>query len=182
MSGAPDLAVDILERSPLWRERVAGLDALCTETARAAFAGAPASQAGEGRVGARGGDERGACELSIVLGDDALLRALNATWRGVDKPTNVLAFPAEGGETPPDAPRLLGDVVIAFETVAREAEAQGKPLAHHLRHLIVHGVLHLLGLDHIEAAEAERMEALERAILRRLDVPDPYRVSEASDG
>jgi probable rRNA maturation factor len=185
MSDAPDLTVDIVERAPLWRERVAAIDALCTETARAALLGAtslnppphplpnPPPLAGEGRVGQ---------ELSIVLGDDALLRELNGKWRGIDKPTNVLAFPAEGSEVPPDAPRLLGDVVIAFETMAREAETQGKPVAHHLRHLIVHGVLHLLGYDHIEPAEAERMEALEAAILRHLDVPDPYRVSEASDG
>src|SRR5207248_8083963 len=114
--------------------------------------------------------------------DDTLLRELNATWRGIDQPTNVLAFAAESGETPPDAPRLLGDVVIAFETVAREAQAQGKPLAHHLRHLIVHGVLHLLGWDHEEPTEAEQMEALEVAILQRLAVPDPYRMSEASHG
>ena len=168
-SGAPDLAVDIVERSLLWREPVADLDALCTETARAALAGSAMPL-------------RGPSELSIVLGDDAPLRQLNARWRGIDKPTNVLAFAAEERESPPDAPRLLGDVVIALETLAHEAEAQGKPLVHHLRHLIVHGVLHLLGYDHIEPAEAERMEALEAAILRRLDVPDPYRVSEASDG
>jgi probable rRNA maturation factor len=169
MRNAIDLAVDVVERSPLWRERVAGLDTLCATTARAALA-------------ASGGNERGGGELSIVLADDALLRALNGKWRGIDKPTNVLAFAAESDESPPGAPRLLGDVVIAFETVAREAEAQGKPLAHHLRHLIVHGVLHLLGWDHEDPGEAERMEALEVAILRRLDVPDPYRVSEASHG
>jgi len=169
MRNAIDLAVDVVERSPRWRERVADLDTLCATTARAALA-------------ASGGNERGGCELSIVLADDALLRALNGKWRGIDKATNVLAFAAESDETPPGAPRLLGDVVIAFETVAREAEAQGKPLAHHLGHLIVHGVLHLLGWNHEDLAEAERMEALEVAILRRLDVPDPYRVSEASHG
>jgi len=189
MSDATDLAVDVVERAPLWRERVPELDALCVETARAVFAAAPLPnpppqagernqknpppQAGEGRVGA---------EVSIVLADDALLHELNAKWRGIDKPTNVLAFPAEGGETPPGAPRLLGDVVIAFETVAREAEAQGKLLAHHLRHLIVHGLLHLLGWDHEDPAEAERMEAFEVAILQHFDVPDPYRMSEASHG
>lgn len=169
MRNATNLAVDIVERSPLWRERMADLDALSAATARAALA-------------ASGGDERGACELSIVLADDALLRALNAKWRGIDKPTNVLAFAAESEAMPPGAPCLLGDVVIAFETVAGEAEAQGKPLAHHLRHLIVHGVLHLLGWDHEDAAEAERMEALEVAILQRLEVPDPYHVSKASHG
>src|SRR5579864_210127 len=170
MSNAVVLAVDIVERAPFWRERVAGLEALCAETARATFASAHQR------------DEHGACELSIVLADDALLRELNATWRGIDTPTNVLAFAAESGAAPPGAPHLLGDVVIAFETVAREAEAQGKPFAHHLRHLIVHGVLHLLGWDHEDAAEAERMEALEVAILQHFDVPDPYRMSEASHG
>ncbi|HEV2551393.1 MAG TPA: rRNA maturation RNase YbeY [Stellaceae bacterium] len=169
MRSETDLAVDVVERSPLWRERVADLDPLCAATARAALA-------------ASGGEDRGACELSIVLADDALLRALNAKWRGIDKPTNVLAFAAEDAETPPGAPRLLGDVVIAFETMAREALAQVKPLDHHLRHLIVHGVLHLLGWDHEDPAEAERMEALEVVILQRLDVPDPYRMSEASHG
>jgi probable rRNA maturation factor len=169
MRNATQLAVDVVERSPLWRARLPELDALCAETARAALAGAPTPAARPS-------------ELSIVLADDALLRALNATWRGIDKPTNVLAFAAESDETPPGAPHLLGDVVIAFETVAREAEAQGKPLAHHLRHLIVHGVLHLLGWDHEDAAEAERMEALEVAILQHFDVPDPYRMSEASHG
>lgn len=189
MRDATDLAVDVVGRSPLWRERVPDLDALCVETARAVFAAAPLPnpppqvgkgdqenpppQAGEGWMGA---------EVSIVLADDALLRELNGKWRGIDKPTNVLAFAAESGETPPGAPRLLGDVVIAFETVAREAEAQGKPLAHHLRHLIVHGVLHLLGWDHEDPIEAERMEAFEVAILQHLGVPDPYRMSEASHG
>jgi probable rRNA maturation factor len=179
MRDASNPAVDVVERSPLWRERIADLDALCAETARATFAASPLPspppQPDEGKAEIL-------CELSIVLADDMLLRELNGKWRGIDKPTNVLAFAAESGETPADAPRLLGDVVIAFETVAREAEAQGKPLAHHLRHLIVHGVLHLLGWDHEEQAEAERMEALEVAILRHLEVPDPYRVREASHG
>jgi probable rRNA maturation factor len=171
MRNATDLAVDVVQRSPLWRERLADLDAVCAATARATFAASPLPE-----------DERGGCELSIVLADDALLRELNARWRGVNKPTNVLAFAAESSAMPPDAPRLLGDVVIAFETVVSEAEAQEKPLAHHLRHLVVHGVLHLLGWDHEDAAEAERMEALEVAVLHELGVPDPYRVSEATHG
>lgn len=175
MRDATDLAVDVVERSPLWRGRVTDLAALCAETTRAAFARAFLPDPPPG-------DRPPARELSIVLADDALLRELNAKWRGIDKPTNVLAFAAESGDTPPGAPCLLGDVVIAFETVAREAEAQGKPLAHHLRHLIVHGVLHLVGWDHEDPAEAERMEALEVAILQHLDVPDPYRMSEASHG
>jgi rRNA maturation RNase YbeY len=116
----------------------------------------------------------------VVLGDDALLRRLNRQWRGQDKPTNVLAFPtADGAPAPvdsqPGAPLLLGDVILAFGTVADEAVAQGKALADHFTHLVVHGVLHLLGFDHEEAAAAMRMEALETAVLARLGIADPYR-------
>jgi probable rRNA maturation factor len=95
---------------------------------------------------------------------------------------DMLSFPVAAATWPPGAPRLLGDVVLAFETVAAEATAQGKALAHHLRHLVVHGVLHLLGYDHEAAGEAARMEALEVAVLAGLGVPDPYRVAEASHG
>ena len=116
-------------------------------------------------------------ELCINLADDACQQRLNRDFRGRDLPTNVLAFPAWApGETPAsDAPLLLGDVVLAFETVAREAEEQRKPLAAHLSHLTVHGVLHLLGYDHLVPDEALRMEALESSILASLGVPDPYR-------
>ena len=106
------------------------------------------------------------------------------TWRGKDSSTNVLAFPAADPSVPvpPGAPLLLGDVVLAFETVRREAVEQQKPLADHLRHLVVHGVLHLLGFDHEITREAERMEALEVAVLATLGIPDPYRMTEASHG
>jgi probable rRNA maturation factor len=116
-------------------------------------------------------------ELAISLADDAVQQGLNRDWRGIDRPTNVLAFPAwePGTEIPPGAPLLLGDVVLAFETVAREADEQGKPLSDHLSHLIVHGVLHLLGYDHATEAEAVAMESLETSILASLGVPDPYR-------
>ena len=116
-------------------------------------------------------------ELSIVLADDAEQRRLNREFRGHDRPTNVLSFgTAEPGlRAPPDAPLLLGDVVLAFETVAREAAAQHKPLVDHLRHLVVHGVLHLLGHDHEAADAAAAMETLERSVLAKLGVPDPYR-------
>jgi probable rRNA maturation factor len=114
-------------------------------------------------------------ELAIVLTDDSAIRALNRDWRGKDTATNVLSFPApasppaEGGH-----PRLLGDIVIAYETTAREAGAEARPFRHHLTHLAVHGFLHLLGHDHVADAEAEAMEALEIAVLARLDVPNPY--------
>ncbi len=111
-------------------------------------------------------------ELSIVLTDDSSIRAINAQWRHKDEPTNVLSFPAPAPM--PGAPRLLGDIVIAHETTTREAEAEGKPFANHLGHLAVHGFLHLLGYDHESDADAEVMERLERDILARLDIPDPY--------
>ena len=116
-------------------------------------------------------------ELVVVLADDAEQRQLNRDWRGIDRPTNVLAFPAwaPGAQLPRDAPLLLGDVVLAFETVAREADEQDKPLADHFGHLIVHGVLHLLGYDHASDMEAVEMERLETSILAELGVADPYR-------
>jgi probable rRNA maturation factor len=117
---------------------------------------------------------QGESELSIVFTDDAHIRALNAGWRKKNKPTNVLSFPAFptkiGGPLPP----MLGDIVLASETVAHEAGAEDKPLAHHIGHLVVHGLLHLLGHDHEAEDEAEAMEALERAALARLAIPDPY--------
>jgi probable rRNA maturation factor len=116
-------------------------------------------------------------EVAIVLADAGLQRRLNRDYRGVDAPTNVLAFPAWGlgVHVPIGAPVLLGDVVLALEIIAREASEQSKPIADHLRHLVVHGVLHLLGYDHMTQAEAAMMEALERSILAGLGVPDPYR-------
>jgi probable rRNA maturation factor len=111
-------------------------------------------------------------EIGIVLADDARIQSLNKSFRGTDKATNVLAFPAPKQHG--DGPRPLGDIVLAYETLAREAEAEGKTAEHHLAHLAVHGTLHLLGFDHIEDKDAEAMEARERAILAKLGVPDPY--------
>ena len=112
--------------------------------------------------------------LAILLTDDAAVRELNRRWRGKDAPTNVLSFPAAESAAP-----WLGDVALAFETCAREAEGQGKPFGDHVAHLVVHGVLHLVGWDHQTDAEAERMEGLERDILARMGVPDPYRERDA---
>ncbi|HEY1943306.1 MAG TPA: rRNA maturation RNase YbeY [Roseiarcus sp.] len=119
-------------------------------------------------------------ELCVHLETDAHVRELNARWRGLDKPTNVLSFPAADLASLAQA-RLLGDIVLAFETVAREAEEEGKPLADHYRHLVVHGFLHLVGFDHEDDADAEIMEAMETRILARLGVPDPYRACELMD-
>jgi probable rRNA maturation factor len=120
-----------------------------------------------------------AAELAIVLTDDSAIRSLNRVWRGIDAPTNVLSFPTSG---PSGADRLIGDIVVAYETVAREAAAQGKPFAHHLAHLAVHGFLHLLGYDHERDSDAERMEGIERDVLRHLRIPDPYGSSSKGDG
>jgi probable rRNA maturation factor len=114
-------------------------------------------------------------EVSVVLGSDALVRRLNRAYRGKDAATNVLSFPFQ---KPPGARAVLGsylgDVVLAAETVAREAAEQAIPPRHHLQHLVVHGLLHLLGRDHQTDAEAEAMEQLEVDILRTIGVADPY--------
>ena len=110
-------------------------------------------------------------EVSIVLCDDAFIAELNRKWRRIDAPTNVLAFPSGG---PVASTPVLGDIVIAFETTAKEAADSGKPLRAHVAHLMAHGFLHLIGYDHIADAEAETMEALERAVLARLGITDPY--------
>ena len=113
-------------------------------------------------------------ELAIVLTDDSAIRALNRDWRSRDAATNVLSFPTPETDHAHGTPRLLGDIVIAYETTDREARAENKPFAHHAAHLAVHGFLHLAGYDHAEDVEAAAMENLETAILARLDVPNPY--------
>lgn len=121
--------------------------------------------------------DTGDAELAVMLTDDAGIRALNKNWRGIDKPTNVLSFPAiqpPAGREPDGAPRMLGDIAIAYETVRREADDEDKPFAHHLSHLAVHGFLHLVGYDHEADGDADAMEALERDVLARLGIPDPY--------
>jgi probable rRNA maturation factor len=126
----------------------------------------------------------GEAELAVMLTDDAGIRTLNSNWRGVDKPTNVLSFPAlqptaAGG--PDDAPRMLGDIAIAYETARKEADDEQKPFDHHLSHLAVHGFLHLIGYDHEKDDDAEAMEALEQEILAQLGIPDPYADRERMD-
>jgi probable rRNA maturation factor len=165
----PEIAVAITVPCRRWRAALPAAKAQAETAARAALA----------RV-YRAGVPRCGVELSLVLGDDRLVRGLNRRWRGQDKPTNVLSF-ATGEGASGDAPLLLGDVVLAFETVASEAASQGKPLADHMAHLVTHGVLHLAGWDHEAAAEARRMEALERRILAGLGVPDPYGPRDPAD-
>ena len=108
-------------------------------------------------------------DVVVLLTNDAAVRDLNGRFRDKDRPTNVLSFPA-----PESAAPHLGDIVLAYGVCAAEAETQGKTLADHLSHLVVHGVLHLLGRDHVDDAEAEEMEAEERDVLARIGVADPY--------
>ena len=153
---APALDVDVMRHEGAWTERDIS-DALVELAAHAALAVAPPSKAA-------------LYEVTVVLTDDAEIQSLNRTWRGKDEPTNVLSFPA--GDVPDAA--LLGDIIIAFETTAAEAADKAIPLSDHVSHLVVHGMLHLLGYDHLDDAEAERMENLERQALASLGITDPY--------
>jgi probable rRNA maturation factor len=126
----------------------------------------------------------GEAELAVMLTDDAGIRTLNSNWRGIDKPTNVLSFtalPPTGPSGPDDAPRMLGDIAIAYETTRKEADDEQKPFDHHLSHLAVHGFLHLIGYDHETDGDAESMESLEQEILAQLGIPDPYADRERMD-
>ena len=157
----PTCTIDVLVESPLW-SGIAGIESCVRRTVAAAL---PPDHAD--------------CELAVVLTDDHSMRALNARFRGSDTATNVLSFPTPRPSRPPadqsrGEPISLGDIVIAFETAQAEAAAEGKEFGHHVAHLLVHGVLHLLGYDHHADPEAEAMEARERAILMQLDMPDPY--------
>lgn len=118
-----------------------------------------------------------AASTAVRLTDDAEVRRLNRQFRGKDQPTNVLAFPA-----PANPERHLGDVALAFGVCAREAAEQDKTLGGHMQHLVAHGVLHLLGYDHMTDAEAEEMERLERAVLAGLGISDPYAAEQGDHG
>jgi len=165
----PDLT--ILVQDPHWQalveeDRPLDPEAVLRRALAATLAAVPAPA---------GLAERGA-EVALVLTDDAAMQELNREWRGIDRPTDVLSFPGDDGFVPPEEPLPLGDIVLARETILRDARALGRSLAHHLSHMGIHGMLHLLGWDHAEDGEAERMEAQERRILRELgfveDDPD----------
>jgi probable rRNA maturation factor len=112
-------------------------------------------------------------ELALLLSDDAHVKSVNQEWRSIDKPTNVLSFPSVEPQKLARAP-FIGDIIIAYETVQREAETEGKDFADHFTHLVVHGFLHLIGFDHQTDEDAKRMESLETQILAELDIPDPF--------
>ena len=164
------VSLDISVPSPLWR-RLPRARVIARETIAAAVEGGGPSIDRPDRRASLQTPYGGA--VSLCLADDAALQALNLRWRGIDKPTNVLSFPSSQPGRRGD-PMTLGDIALAYETLAREAEALGLPLADHYRHLLAHGFLHLIGYDHETDAEAERMEALETRILTRLGVGDPY--------
>jgi probable rRNA maturation factor len=162
---APAILIDLAVEAAGWGHPP-DLEALVQRAADAAIA---VAYAGVGDVAA-----------DVLLSDDETMRELNRTWRGFDKPTNVLSFPAPAIAGVP-GPRHLGDVVLAYGTLEREALADDKSLADHAAHLVIHGLLHLLGYDHETAVEAEAMETLERRALARLDIADPYRDSTPLD-
>ena len=120
-------------------------------------------------------------EISFLFCDDARIRELNREWRNMDKPTNVLSFPASEPGRLSTSP-LLGDIAVAFETVERESIDEQKTLPDHVSHMIVHGFLHLLGFDHENERDAEEMESLERRALARLGIADPYAATEPVRG
>jgi probable rRNA maturation factor len=189
----PAPAIDILIESPLWR---------------AAPGAAAVLRRAIGEAADSAGPPAGAAALAVVLCDDAAMRKLNERWRGRAEPTNVLSFPAvhatgmrehdpekwvpvfgkdhaqinkiERDDESKKSHLALGDIAIAYETTAREAEADGKRFADHLAHLAVHGFLHLLGYDHQSDDEADAMERLERVILARLGIADPYAVGDSA--
>ena len=154
----PGIVAEVMVESPLWR-RLPQAEA----TIRTAIAAAARNE----RVAAG--------ELAIVLCDDAMIRGLNRDWRGIDKPTDVLSFPSH------DPKSGLGDIIIAFETLAADAAAQKKPFDRHLAHIVVHGFLHLLGYDHEEDRAADEMERREVDILAQLAIADPYARCEIDD-
>jgi probable rRNA maturation factor len=164
------LQADIVVQSDLWRQH---------RNARMLVRRALA--AAHGAVGDRKRRKTTAnAEVAVVLTDDAAIREINKQWRNQDKPTNVLSFPAAPAAARGAAadPIALGDIIIAYETLMREATHEEKAFSHHLSHLVVHGFLHLVGFDHENEAEAVVMEQREREILAELGVPDPYAGSE----
>lgn len=151
---APSITIQV--QSPLWEAEPAA-----EQTVRDAIAAAAATLSTADN------------EVSILLTDDKAIRLLNREWRGIDKPTNVLSFPAATTKASVRMP-LFGDIVIAYETLKRECADEDRIFLHHLAHLTVHGFLHLIGYDHLAEAQAEEMEGLESKIMTRMQMPDPH--------
>jgi probable rRNA maturation factor len=153
------LEIEVTQLSESWRD-LPGIDTIARQAIEASFA----------LAGLR---LKEGAEVGVQLADDAQVRALNRQWRKIDKPTNVLSCPAADARGLATAP-MLGDIVLAYETIRAEASAEEKALGDHATHLIVHGFLHLLGFDHLTDAQAETMESLETRILAELGIADPY--------
>ncbi len=153
------MTVAIAVEDEAWNA-IPGLEHLTRATVAAAFAVTGVEEAG--------------FDASILFADDAAMAALNGKWRGKAHATNVLSFPAEDMPLPDGEARPLGDIILASGVVAREAAQQGKSLPDHTTHLIIHGLLHLLGYDHQDDGEAREMEGLETEILKGLGISDPY--------
>jgi probable rRNA maturation factor len=167
---SPGIEIAVVAQDPTWREILKAPEEVASRAARAALRHRGAAACGgANRKSLFGGAGTGPTELAVVLADDRLVRSLNRKYRGRNKATNVLSFPGLDGPGAPGAPCLLGDIVLARETVVREAGEQGKTPADHLAHLVVHGVLH------------QTMESLERAVLAGLGVADPYLSSAPTD-
>ncbi len=167
MTPAPNLSIaapsiDIQLASPLW-----GAQPQAEQTVRDTIAAAAALAKAVG-------------EVSIVLTDDAAIQLLNRDWRGIDKPTNVLSFPASPMKAGGTA-KMLGDIVIAYETLAQECDDEDRVFLHHLAHLTVHGFLHLIGYDHQTETQADAMEGLESKIMSVMKMPDPYLTRDIGD-
>jgi probable rRNA maturation factor len=158
------IAVSVIVEHDAWHEAIADPLPLLRHAAAAALAQARRDR--RSRSTAKPA-------VAVALIDDRAMRKLNRTYRGKDKPTNVLSFPA--GEAGEGKTLALGDIALALGTVKREAKAQGKTLGDHVSHLMVHAVLHLLGYDHESDPDAELMETLERKALAALGISDPYR-------
>jgi probable rRNA maturation factor len=180
-TSARDLDISISLEAGDWGAVVADVEQRIETAARAAFDAAERPSVLDGAP----------AEMSLVLADDALVQTLNRDYRDKDKPTNVLSFALldDLDDTDDDLARdegmpiLIGDVILAFETVQREAREQGKSVGDHLTHLVIHGVLHLLGYDHLSDPDADRMERLETSILARMGIADPYSANLAqADG
>ena len=160
--------IEIIFETNSWEDGEPGIESVILSAALAAYAAGQESLPVLGKAAD--------VSMTVICTDDSAMHDLNRTHRGKDNPTNVLSFPmlAIGEDIPAGIPVLLGDVILGFETMCREAGEQEKPLTAHTAHLVVHGVLHLLGYDHMEDIEAEKMEQLESDILMKLGYANPY--------
>jgi probable rRNA maturation factor len=163
-SGSTRLLADIRSEDDRWRAALSDIEGLSERVLSAASA-----------------ETRTDGEICVLFTNDAEMRALNARWRNIDKPTDVLSFPADGPEIP-NTPKLLGDIALGYETALHDSETMKRPFESHVSHLLIHGFLHLLGYDHIDPEDAAVMEPLEAKILAGLGWPDPYATGPYAGG